>query len=791
MLKNYLKIAFRHISRNKGYVFINVIGLGIALACTMIAYVNWQTGNGADSFHENYDKLFRVIANTPGNSRPTADVATPLAALAPKEIAGVEAAVRYDRTGAVIEVNGDVFQEGIAAVDANFLDVFTFNLLEGKPDALSKPNTLLISKKKAEKYFGDASALGKILTLNPEYLGGTEMVVGGVFEHLHHQTSSLSPNFLVNIDFVEKGLYPDTLMNWDNRAAATFLLLKDPQNHADISQKMSNQYIALQNEGVPYDKRSNYILQPMSQVYMQGMKVNNNWIQKAVSPSFYWGPWVLALMILFTACLNFTNTSISFSNKRLKEMGVRKVMGGGRNQLALQLLSESLIICLLAGALAIILAEYLLPLYNSLWSYMELELALNYLSNPSLIAFLIGIIFLTALIGGAYPAFYVSSFKATNIFRGSTKFGGDGWLVRSLLGFQIITAVVAIIACVSFVQNAEFQKNYDYGYNTHSIINIDIQSGETFEKFRTVITENPAIQGVTGSRNNLGFGSWWWNIGKPEDNRHAQVQLVGTDFFKVMDLALIEGRPFDKNLETDYENSIIINKKLMEEQQWTTALGQTLEMNGKKEVIGVVEDFHASNLFDGISPNVFHFVKPERMRVMKVKVPVEQLVATRGYLESKWKEVFPYKPFDAYFQDENLAQSAMVSESIAYINLFLAIVSILLAATGLFSLVSLNFLKRAKEIAVRRVLGASPESIAITLNKHYLLIFGMGSIIGVALGSWFSGFLMEQVFAINNGVSTFSTIIAAVGICAIGALTIGGKLFGVLQTNPADTLKND
>ncbi len=791
MFKNYLKIALRHISRNKGYVLINVIGLGIALACSMIAFVNWQSGDGADSFHANHDRLFRVIANTPSHSRATADIATPIAALAPKDISGVEAAVRYNRIGAVVSVNDDVYNEGISVVDANFLEVFTFDLISGDKSDLKDPNNLFLSYKKAKKYFGDASPIGKVLTLNPEEAGGRNMVVAGVFEDLKGQSSSLTPEILINIDFVEKKLYPDTLMNWDNRAAATFLLLKNPNDQVAIAEQISKQYIPLQNERVPYDKRANYILQPMSDVFMKGLDINNNWIRKAVHPAFYWGPWVMALMILFTACLNFTNTTISFSNKRLKEMGVRKVMGGGRNQLAMQLLGESLVICLLAGALAIVLAEYFLPLYNSLWSYMNLELSLDYLTNPTLIAFLVGAILLTALVGGAYPAFYISSFKPTQIFRGNAKFGGDGWLVRSLLGFQIINAVVTIIACVTFAQNADFQKKYDYGYNTNSIINIDIREGATFEKFKNSITENPDIQGVSGSRNNLGFGNWWWNIGKPEENRHAQVQLVGQDFFKVMDLSLIEGRPFDKNLETDFSDAIIINKKLMEQEQWTSALGQTLEMNGKKKVIGVVEDFHGGTLFDGISPNVFHFVKPDRYRVMKVKAPLEKLVETRAYLEGKWKAVFPNKPFDAYFQDEELAQSFMVSENVAYINLFLAIVSVLLAATGLFSLVSLNFLKRAKEIAVRRVLGASPESIAITLNKHYLLIFGVGSIIGIAIGAWFAGFLMDTIFAVNNGVNVSAAIISAVGICIVGALTIGTKLVGVLKNNPADTLKSE
>ncbi|MEM6321490.1 MAG: ABC transporter permease, partial [Bacteroidota bacterium] len=451
-----------------------------------------------------------------------------------------------------------------------------------------------------------------------------------------------------------------------------------------------------------------------------------------------------------------------------------------------------LVICLLAAGLGILLAEFLLPRYNQMWSYVDLDLSLDYFSDTSLIPFLIGTVLLTALLGGAYPAFYISSFQPSHIFRGNTKFGGDGWLVRSLLGLQIVISLVAIIGGITFAQNAAFQENFDFGYDIDGIINVSVNDANSYEKFKNAIASNPDILGVTGSRNNLGFGNWWSNIGKLEDNRHAQVQLVGPDFFEVVGLSLIEGRPFDKNRETDYTDAVIINRKLMKQQQWESGLGQTIDMYGKKKkVIGVVEDFHPSNLFDPMSPNVFHFEKPDRFQTMKIKVPAPKMLETKTYLSETWAATFPFVPFEGYFQDETLFQSLTVTKNIAYIYLFLSIITVLLAATGLFSLVSLNFLKRAKEIAVRRVLGASPSNIAINLNKHYLLIFAIGCFLGGALGGFNAKFLMEQIFATNNGVSNNAILLSAVGICLIGALTIGGKLLNVLRTNPAETLKSE
>ncbi|MEM6319395.1 MAG: ABC transporter permease, partial [Bacteroidota bacterium] len=331
MFTSYFKIAARHIARNRSYVLINVVGLGIAIACTMIAFVNWKAGNYADSFHENYDRLFRVIAVTPSTTAPTANLSSPLAPTAAADIAGIEAGIRFDRRTAIISLDDKIYEERVATVDPNFLEVFTFPLIEGKKSALEDPNQLLISQRMAEKYFPETSALGQLLTVNPNQAGGRKMVVGGVFENVKSQNSSLVFDFLTNIDYVETGMVSDTLAKWDNRVDATFVLLTNP-NESEVIAEQMNRYIPVQNDAMPGDKRSSYLLQPMNDVYMGGLDVNNNWINKAISPAFYWGPWVMALMILLTACLNFTNTTISFSNKRLKEMGIRKVMGSNRIQ---------------------------------------------------------------------------------------------------------------------------------------------------------------------------------------------------------------------------------------------------------------------------------------------------------------------------------------------------------------------------------------------------------------------------------------------------------------------------
>jgi len=793
MFQNYIKIALRHISRNKGYVFINVIGLGLAIACSMIAFVNYQAGKNADSFHENYERIFRITANTIGGTAPRVDVSSPLSTRIAEDLSGVETGVRFYKEGVIIKNEATVFTEQLALVDPNFLEVFTFNIISGAATALEDPSKVIISETKAKSYFGEDSAIGKTLIINPGQKREKSLVVGAVIADKYDQISSLDFDFLVNIQFMDNGRDGSILDKWTTWINASFLLLKNPNQKEQVEAQLAK-YIPERNEAQKWSTVVNYKLQPMSAVFMDGRKVSNNQqLNRAVHPAFYWAPAFLALLILFTACLNFTNTTISFSNKRLKEMGVRKVMGSGRWQLIYQLLGESLVICVLAIILGITLAEYLLPYYNNMWSTYELALSLDYFQNTGLIVFLLLMLFITTLLGGAYPAFYISSFAPSHIFRGSTKFGGDNWLIRSLLGGQIVISLIAVIGGVTIAENAAFQKNHDLGYSMKEVINVDIQRADQFAKFKNIILENPAIIGVTGSETNMGFGNSDNFVGNPEDNRSAQTHIIGEDYLKVMGLTLVEGRTFDKNLATDYTQSILVTQKFAKESQWENPIGKKVKHRFPKEkkVIGVVEDFYASSVYQKPRAAVFHFASPKYFRVMKVRVNSSKLGAVKKYLKEKWTTHFPLTPFHSYYQDRTMAEATMITENAAKMYLFLALITVLLSATGLFSLVSLNVLKRAKEIAIRRVLGASRESITYTTNKHYILIFGISGIIGGLLGGWLSETLLGRIFEVTSGLNVTSIILSVIGICMVGALTIGTKLFSVLQTNPADTLKSE
>ena len=331
MIQNYFKIAFRHIIRNKSYLLINVIGLGLAFACCIIAFVNYQFANQADSFHEKEDQIFHVTVSLAGQQWPNVDVAAPLMSMAVSELGGVKAGVRVGKKAIIVKTGATVFSEELAVAAPNFFEVFSFPIKIGTANALSNPSNVLLSEETASKYFGTENPIGQIITINPEQSGQKELIVGGVYETMP-SNSSLKLDMLTHISYVESEAYRDTLSHWNTSFGATFLVLNNPEDAENITQSL-NRFLPLESK-IEYNRPvTKYHLDPMNSVFHKRWETqNNNTLTRLEHPLLPIVPAIIAFLILLTACLNFTNTTVSFSNKRLKEMWVRKAMGSKRSQ---------------------------------------------------------------------------------------------------------------------------------------------------------------------------------------------------------------------------------------------------------------------------------------------------------------------------------------------------------------------------------------------------------------------------------------------------------------------------
>ena len=790
MFKNYFKTAFRHLKRHKSYLLINVLGLALALALCIVAYVNWKFDRDFDKFHPQADKIFRVATVKSGSLQKYGVCPAPVAEAAKTDIAGVEDAIVMDSWNVTVNKGENTFAESILFTEPSFLKWFNFPLLSGQAD-LENPNTLLISNQMASKYFGEEDPIGQTLTLFAGEDRRKDLVVSGVLED-HPRNSSIYPNFITNLSNQVRGdgsLVRST--EWEQWREVVFLVLEKPENAPDVLAEL-NRYIPIHRQVMPDFASQEFFLEPLPTMAHHARELRRDALRSSLPPSAVWSNIVMAILLLLVASLNFTNTTISLAGRRLKEIGVRKVLGGTQKQLVQQLLSESFLVCILGLGLGLVFADYVLKVYNSMYTFLDLKMSLS--ENPALAGFLVGTVFLTTLLAGAYPAFYISSFNPKKIFRGSVKFGGSNLVSRILLGLQVAISLVALVAGLSFARNAHFQQTTDLGFERDGIQAVVTDDEATFRVLQNEALKNPKILASAGVRSHVGDSCPRVECSINAQKAEVEYMTVGERYLELMDMEIIQGRGFNYEMETDYQNAIVVNEKFVDDfLQNVDPIGQAVVFFDTLQcsIIGVIGNFMQDSFFDPLRPLVLNLKKADQYQYLAIKTGATDMMAVRSDLEQIWKSNFPLQPFEHFYQDDFLAMDMLVTNNIKWFMLIVAIITFLLTVTGLFALISLNIMKRMKEIAVRRVLGATMQNISFLLNKNYLWIITSGIVIGIASGAWFALLLLDSIYSIHAGVS--SVIMTAAGLCAILAVmtTIGIKIWQIRQMNVADVLKRE
>lgn len=411
-------------------------------------------------------------------------------------------------------------------------------------------------------------------------------------------------------------------------------------------------------------------------------------------------------------------------------------MGSTFAQLIMQMLLECAAIVIVAVALSVLLNTWWLPFFNSMFEGVHVEA--NYFHDIDLLLFLGSMLIVTSLLAGAYPAFYVSRFNPSSIFRGNIKFGGSNLFSRLMLGLQLSIAIITVIAGIAFARNSEFQRTYDYGYNLENIIGVSFSDAKKFNALKNEVEKIPEVTGVAGTRSHIGYG--YRNVVAEAQGFKKEINYleIGNDYLKVMNLKTVNGRSFDTRMESDYENALMITQKMAALYGWKDkeALGKQIHIDSVTySVIGVLKDFHSSELFEPLEPVAMKLAKEDRFQYLVIQARPQNLTAVYNKTKDVWAKLFPLTPFNGFYQNDITAEGYRVSKSIARIFSWFAIVSVLLTATGLFALVSLTVLKRMKEIALRRVVGATPRHILLIVNKGYFLIFLISGLLG-CYGGW-------------------------------------------------------
>jgi putative ABC transport system permease protein len=792
MLKNHLLILFRNLNKNRLFVLINIFGLSIAIGCCVVGYFNFDFNNSFDDIHVSSKSIYRVnsVREYQGKSTAHGIVPLPLGETVHQNVKDVEMLTRVSGGGMNIQIGDEIFGTNSAYVDPDFFRMFTFEFVHGSAAAMTDKTKVVISDQLATRYYGNENPIGKAITHLVRSDLKKEYEIVGVYKLAKTNSSFDEDLFALYDNYWDVSAEFENGTNWEMRGTL-FVYVTNPDRISAIERQLKP--YAENNNKV----REDFLITEFKLDQLKGMAVRDevtnrpNTITRPASPlSAVIGCAVMGVIMLLIACFNLTNTSIALSSQRLKEIGIRKVMGSMRKQLIMQFIGETMVICVIALLLGLALADsFLLPSFNQLWPYMKLEA--NYFEKPEFLLVMTGILFFAGLIAGSYPAFYVSKFQPTTILKGKQQFGGNGIATYVFLGSQLVFSLAAIVCSVAFVDNARFQRDFDMGFNKDGVIYTYVDNRSEFETFRNSLAGNPDILSIAGSPNHV--HSNYYNDPIKHDGQEIEANIldVGDDYMETVGMTLLEGRDFAKDSETDRRESVIVTQELVRKFGWDKPLGKEIIWMDtvKLYVVGVAKDIYS--LWEPLEPMMIRYANPEKVNYLIVNAKIDKVQEVNTFMQKKWKATFPNRFYSARYMNAGAIEANQVNKNILIMFLFEGGVALLLSITGLFTLVSLNIIKRMKEIGVRKVLGASIANISRIINTQFIIILGIACVVGVIFGMAMSDLLMGSIWRQHQSPTLFTAILSCVLLIVTCVLSVAVKTYNTARMNPVDVLRSE
>jgi putative ABC transport system permease protein len=792
MLLSYIRLAFRTFFKNKTAFLINLVGLSIALGCCITAWINYQYNIEFDKQQSNSSQLFRIafVQQTERGKVPYGVCPIPVAKLIRETLRDGDQVIQYISKGSQFRIGDELFEEEFVYVDPSFTTIFTLQLLHGSLD-LNDKGRVVISDELAVKYFGKSDATGMPLT---QLIEGEprEFIVGGVYQRFP-ANSSFRFDLLTTYDnyYIDPSKREQFENDWA-RWATTFLYLNNRRSIAGIEKQLSG-YIKTQNDARPDLKIESFYIEPFKGMAARAARerVQGHWMSMSMPPAAVIAPFAMAGFLLLVACFNFMNNAIAIAGNRLKEIGIRKVIGGKRKQLIFQFLSETMVFCFVALGIALILAEYFTDRWNGMWSGIEMEIRYN--DNIPFFVMLASLMAVTALLAGGYPAFYISSFRPIQILRGTTRFGGANWLTKSLLVFQFSISLAAVIFALAFYFNSKFQKSYDLGYSWRSVLQVPLDDPSKFELLKNEIESDPIMPSVGGSEHQIYSSSY--KAAARADNRiekEIDVLNVGDGYFKTVNIRVLAGREFQRDQASDKNESIVVNEEFARVfSLGDQPVGKRILLNDSVQVyvVGIVKDVYLRALFQPLTPVAFRYVPKEEYRYLVASADQNDLVKLNTHVREAWQKLFPTQLYPGRLMEHDMNMSLEHFDSVVILYTFMGLVAIIMSVSGLYSLVSLNLQKRTKELGIRKILGASLTHMTFQVSKLFVVIMLFSFVFGSLLGSVMVNSLMNSVWEYYEAVNAVVISLAMIILLAIAMTTIGFKVRRSVVANPVDSLR--
>ncbi|WP_273568251.1 ABC transporter permease [Maribacter halichondriae] len=799
MFKNYLKIAWRNILKNKGIFLINIVGLALGIASCLIIMLFVVDELSYDRYNEKADEIVNVVfrAKINGEEIKEGAVMAPVGRTLKQEFPEVLDATRIRNIGTpkIIVENQSFGEDRFAFVDANFFNVFTLPIIDGDSRSpLQEPNTAVITKTQAEKLFGAVNPIGKLFYLDNEE---QPFRVTGIINEVPKNS-----HFHFDIFASIEGLEEAKSDSWFKGDFFTYLLLKKGYDFKSLEAKLPyilEKYMGskMQEEmGVPFEEftkenQLGFRIFPLTDIHLYSDNSSYSQLEQGGDIKYVYIFSAVALFMLLIACINFMNLSTATAAKRAKEVGIRKVLGSNKKQLRYQFLSESFIATCLAMLLAAILVVVSLPFYNELSGK---ELQIDYLLRPSVLLALLLLTFLISLLAGGYPAFFLSSFKPISALKNKFLGGNTNKGVRSgLVVFQFVISAGLILATLIVNQQMQYIQNKDIGYERDQLLVIReaYLLGSDQEVFKNELLKNPKVESISQSAfAPAGFSDNNQTMISKDGQfvRRMPVYNIDENYIPTMGMQLVAGRNFSKEFGADSTNVIINETAVRVLGLGENPLGKVItESGGTRTVIGVIKDFHFKSLHQPIDP-LFMMYAPYGGLIIKAKsADMSGLIADANTL---WNGFNTMEAFSYTLLDESYRQTYVTEQKMgALLNIF-ALLTILVACLGLFGLVTFTAEQRFKEIGIRKVLGSSVPEIMAMLSKDFLKLVFISFFIAFPLGYY----LMDkwlQDFAYRIDMQWWIFVLAAVVTLVIAFGTIGWKSFRAATMNPVKALRDE
>ncbi|MGK9124356.1 ABC transporter permease [Olivibacter sp. SA151] len=786
MIKNYIKIAWRNLLKNKGYSILNITGLAIGMAAAMLILSWVQNERSFDLFHHKKDQLFLVgnRANWGDKLQVWFYTPKPLGPAAKAEFPEIAHYSRYSDNSFLFSVGDKKLKGQGAFVDSAFLSMFDFPLLEGdKEHILKTPTEIVISQSLAKRLFGKEEALGKTLKIDSVDV----VTVSGVLADMPGNTRFTDAEFLLPWKYMEKIGYSDDY--WSNNSVQTYVELNPGISREAMDRKIKD--ITKRHNGPEED--TEVLLHALPDWWLRSKFENGKIVGGRIDMVNLFT--LIAVFILVIACINFMNISTARSEKRAKEVGIRKVAGAYRVSLIGQFLSESILIAAISGIIALFITWLALPSFGNLISR---RLAVDF-GHFQFWLNAVGFILITGLLAGSFPAFFLSSFQPVKVLKGTFKQEKATFSLRKILVvIQFTIAIILIISTLAVHKQIQYAKDRENGYDKNNVVYIS-EEGEVAKNSKLI--KNELLQGgvaVSVTRSNSPITeSWsnsngfWWQGKAPNDKTLIDRMCADEHIVKTAGLRLVAGRDMDLTQYPTDSTAILLNESAVRLMGFKDPIGQLIKDNGIEwHVVGVVADFISRSPYEPVEPAVIEGAKGW-FNVMHIKFnPALSTATALAKTEAIFKRYNPNYPFAYNFVDKAYAAKFKESEQTGTMAALFAFLTIFISCLGLFGLAAYMAENRTKEIGVRKVLGASVFSITRLLSKEFAWLVIISCLVAFPIAYWaMDKFLEAYTYRISLGWGLF--IIAGLGALILALLTVSSQAIKAAIANPIDSLRNE